>query len=139
MAITPTKQNQGAVMKRMLEVNIPNEGQGYFPMNLYCVQVPDEFEFWLDPVYKLPMLAEDYWSAAADMLEEAYDAPSTFHFEISSFPPEWVDKGKIIAYDGADSANTDYDDFSDEEFAAIYIHIEILRLTKAEGIYSWRW
>lgn len=127
-------------MKRMLEVNIPNEGQGYFPMNLYCVQVPDDFDFWFDPVYKLNILAEDHWSAAADLLEEAYDAPTTFHFEISSFPPEWVEKGKqYLAYCGADPTSGDYEDFSDEEFAAIFIHSEILKLTKAEGIFSWRW
>jgi len=127
-------------MKKILEVNIPNEGDNFFPMNIYVVNVPDHFE--VDTSWIVPILEENNWDEMYAIIETYYDNPEKVHIQISALQPEWITRGNILFEEAVKQGKINAEDIAgedDESIASIYVHHKLLELTGAVGIFSWRW
>lgn len=128
-------------MKRILEINIPNEADDYFPMNLYVVEVPAHFE--VGTGWVVPTLSDTNWSEMYAILEKAYDAPTTTHIQIDKPQADWAEKGRQLLTDSCIKAGEDVESAlsceDDLSLAAMYVHKMILEMTGCAAIFSWRW
>lgn len=121
---------------RILEINIPNEGSGYFPMYLQVIEVPNDYQVAFDPVWGLPMLQEHYWEMVTDLFNDE-DKHQVAVIQIDRYTPEMVDKGRAFIMGFAGEVDQNIDD--DESLASIYVHKMICDMYCCAGIFSWRW
>ena len=127
-------------MKKIIDINLPNENQGYFPMYAHVVSVPDRVRIDFDPVWCINIPHQDDWHICSERVEYDQENNACIMITIDRYDPEWVELGKrhVIA-NGGDPFGVDYNHFSPDEWAALYIHQKLLTAFDAVAIFSWRW
>lgn len=125
---------------RILSINIPNEGSGYFPMYLEVLEVPQALlestghsAICFDPVWAIHMLTEPAWDAMRQLPE---DYKPIAVIEIDRYTPEMVDKGLAIV---RASTGTVDESLDDECLAATYVHRMVCDMYCCAAVFSWQW
>lgn len=125
---------------RILSINTPNEGSGYFPMHLEVFEVPQALlestghsAIWFDPVWATHMLTEPAWTA---MMQLAEDYKPIAVIKIDHYTPEMVDKGRAIVLAATGTVEESLDD---ECLATVYVHKMVCDMYCCAGIFSWQW
>ena len=117
---------------KLLMVSSPNEYSSHFPMNLYVIDVPFDFEVQVDPFGTF--LPKPFTDEQHDVIEQLFDEAKP-QFTIDHIQPEWIQWGR----EHVKNADGELYENDDELAAAIYLHYSFMTLAGCSAVYDLIW